>query len=343
MNVVCNTNKKIAKELLDIAREFGRVAGIVQPPPAMVDDIVQWAEAQMAAHRAWHAEEDLVESRGYLQRALDQAAEAREKGNLEYAKEREERAQWFRDGIAKEEKHLERFIQEAKSYPRVRIKKWNRIKRKFKADLRGWKYLPLLKKADPSWKRMADVTYGVITVELVRGKLSGKADAYWKPSSATIRITTGAILHQIVQHEMVHWAQDYLSLALHQTGKTEVEFGKPSKGIRDEDVSQQVTHRKTTENKQLIDELGKKGIKRVEIHDLDDVEFYTGLLNAVNRWPEYISTKRAERVGPDTMFKIYVGAIEDESIHPSRFFVTLKRHSRSKWQKAVKELAKAVL
>lgn len=321
---------------MSVVSSVSRTAGVLHPPPALVDDIYRWANAQLAAHRAWHTENDLKESRMYLQRALDQAEAAREKGDLEYAKEREERAQWFREGIEKEEIRLAALKQEVRQYPRVTVKKWNRVKRKFKVNMAGWRYLPKVRDAEPKRRAHADNLFGVVTVELVRGDLYTDGKAYWRAESSTLRIKIGGDLRHIIEHELRHWAQSYMNVILGKAG----EFGRPSKDIRTPDINQWAKG-------DAARVLRQHGIEPNEFHGLDDVEFYTDLAGEIRNFERaWDRPKIRDSFGSlRNFFRVFVGLKDYNGDYRvgSPFFKSLQRHSRGKWQKAVKELAKAVL
>jgi hypothetical protein len=220
------------RELLKIAK--GLVGGIVQPPPVMVDTIYRWANAQIAAYQAENVQYNIEESKRYMELAEQKAKQYRAEGNIEDAEEREHRAEQFREEIEKQEKVLAGRLEIVQSFPRVQVKKWNRIKRKFKMDLTGWRYLPKVREAPSERKTYAENYYGVITVELVKGDLKVNVIAYWDASSATIRIRTGWDLQRSIEHELGHWSQSYMNIIL---GKADV-FGRPSKDIQTPDVKQ---------------------------------------------------------------------------------------------------------
>lgn len=324
------------RELLKIAK--GLVGGIIQPPPVMVDTIHRWANAQIAAYQAENVQYNIEESKRYMELAEQKAKQYRAEGNIEDAEEMEHRAEQFREEIEKQEKVLAGRLEIVQSFPRVQVKKWNRIKRKFKMDLTGWRYLPKVRKAPSERKTYAENYYGVITVELVKGDLKINANAYWDASSATIRIKTGWDLKRAIDHELGHWSQSYMNIIL---GKANT-FGRPSKDIQTPDVKQWA-------EEDLKRQLLQRGIQPDEMHSLDDVEFYTDLISEVDRFKGMLrGMKIIETFGSEMEFlKVFVGMTPSptgwERTYVSPFFDILKRHAPGKWRKAVKELTKAVL
>lgn len=319
------------------------VAGMFEAPPSMVDDIYRWSKAQLASNII------LRESnyRKNIQTALSQLSPEDiqkdwdfiiEHGNPEnidkdkFWKGQEQQRERY-EGMAREaEEEIAQARKDIKLDPKVRIKAtpWKRVKRKFKVNTRGWKYQKLLKDADPKRISYADTLFGVITVELVEGDLRGNAGAYWQSDTATLRVsvTLGRNLYQSIKHELRHWAQAYMRIALQAEG-----FGKPSRKIRTPDISQHTRGIKMKNLRQM-------GITEDDIHDLDDVEFYTELADSVDVFRKRVKDPIWEQYSPRENFNKMVG-LKDEPNNP--FFKTLKKHSRGKWQKAVKELAKAVL
>jgi len=337
-----NREVRIAQRIYEDTLTRRVLAGLPEPPPAMVDEIYRWAKAQEGANDAAAARNSLGVIRENVEdwrRSLERKQREDPLGVVDSGEKAVEYLQrmldFSQEALEETEEMLRRGLADAKLFPGVKIRKWRRTKRKFKANTTGWKYNKLLANADPTWLRMADNLIGVITVELTQGSLQGSAKAYWKTTTATLRIATGGDLKSVIKHELMHWAQAYMRLALKQES-----FGKPSRKIRTPEIKQGPT-------KELKRELKRRGIEPDEIHDLDDVEFYTELVDAVDEFKRKLSvTKVLEFFGSKRgFFDVFVG-IQDPGKRTravSKFFQTLKKHAKGKWKKAVKELAKAVL
>jgi|13_taG_2_1085334.scaffolds.fasta_scaffold16050_2 uncharacterized protein YaaR (DUF327 family) len=134
---------------------------------------------------------------------------------------------------------------------------------------------------------------------------------------------------QIVVHEMTHVAQSLLTEAVSNKlmimNFVEDPFGKPSKKIRTPDRDQ---HR----------EFG--GLVN-ENHQLDDIEFYTNLRDAIGDIMERLSTYPSEN--KVIYFKALTAQKQSEVMIPANlFFETLKIQAPLKWKKAVGEAYKLV-
>jgi len=313
-----------------------RTAGIIQPPPAMVDEMSRWSKAKIGVNKVLDAQ-GVIQN---LQMLIDANRQRKDEGGDEESRKQSER--WmseYVEDIERQKERIKRWIPHIKSYPGVRIdrKKWRRTSKKFKADLKGWRYLPRVKQATPERRQYADKLFGVVTVELVEGDIQGNAKAYWKSGSSVLRISVGMNddLHDIFKHELRHWAQSYMNVII---GKNEA-FGRPSRKIRTPDINQWARG-------EAARILKNHGIKPDEFHSLDDVEFYTDLADAIIDFEK--KAKHVVSLEPDfpderAFFDEFVGMGRHGDEYMNHFFKALKRHSRGKWQKAVKELAKAVL
>ena len=153
--------------------------------------------------------------------------------------------------------------------------------------------------------------------------------------------------YRIVVHEMTHVAQSLLSFLTEKNqmipGYVE-NRGVPSKKIRTPQFDQ---HRETS------------GLSSWESHNLDDVEFYTDLRDAIGRIMEHInirlkgrekdiengwSLQPLDQKEKLEIFKHYVGQPNTYSRYSDTdpFFKSLKRLSKPKYNKAVGEAYKVV-
>ena len=105
-----------------VARVAGNItAGIIQPPPAMVDEIYRWANAQVAAHQVHNLQYNLKLNIEFAEGAEEQARQSRAKIKkltdegrsplhfsieTEHAEEREKRARQIREQQAYHEKKI---------------------------------------------------------------------------------------------------------------------------------------------------------------------------------------------------------------------------------------------
>jgi len=303
---------------------------MIQPPPKMVDQIYRWARAQMAAGRAVGDMNTIEATKQDIQRHVQLLKEAYQNNDEEAIEYETDRLVTLEGYLKHDEDKLEETLKEVKLFPRVRVKRWNRVKRLFKVDMRGWKYQSLLRNAEQKNIDYANELWGKITVELVKGDINRKAKAYWRASTATLRIKTGGDLRHVIEHELVHWAQSYLNIALWIKG-----FGRPSKKIQTPEYEQ---HMKVPA--QLSRKLGEMGLEEGAIHDLDDVEFYTELGDAYDHFLGLIKEPALAGISTAEVLKRYVGF---KGKPQNLFFQRLKSGAPDKWKKAVKEITKAVL
>ena len=149
-----------------------------------------------------------------------------------------------------------------------------------------------------------------------------------------MRVTVGSNMKQSIEHELVHWAQAFLKIAL------ESEFGLPSKKIRTPEVDQDMETsvrrmtRWTDKQMALFKELKRKGIRPDQFHDLDDVEFFAELNGAY---------ERLEQALANSVDNLHERELFDKFVQEDKFLGALKAGSRGKWQRAVKELARVLL
>ena len=223
----------VASVLEDAFLGKGRQAGMLEPPPAMVEDITKWAEAMYSMHRvdllSKYADHKIYMMKMYQDNIdnptdISLADDPSQVTTTEEWKEKLKKQQEeYNSTMADVKSHLEK----AKSYPNLKMQKWKRVAKKFRVDITGWRYKSVLEKADPTRLAMADKLFGVVTVELTTGDLQGSAKAYWMGSKSLIRISIGENIRDEVEHELTHWTQSYLNIALRIP-----DFGRPSKDIR---------------------------------------------------------------------------------------------------------------
>lgn len=210
-------------------------------------------------------------------------------------------------------------------------------------------------------------TWKTITV-VINPKTSEKFSGHWQAASRTLTVTMPHTLSsyhlqpvsQTIQHELVHFAQTYLSEMV--KGIEPTRAGLPSRRIRTPEYRQEYSpsHPNFNQNspdvQRLVQQLRQKGldIRQVDFHSLDDVEFYSKLGDDIAQF------KRLEQHNSPMSRKevnLAVRAFVDAQVRPetdrdyaiisafkpSSFFKALHKRARGKWQKAVAELTKAVL
>jgi hypothetical protein len=222
-------------------------------------------------------------------------------------------------------------------------------------------------------KQMESSGWQSIKVELTQKEIKG-ARAYWQGLGRRIVITIpynanpGALseLASILRHEMQHFAQSYLAYTFGRIDPV----GLPSRSIQTPEYKQWMspTHPSHSPDdprvKELYRKLKEEGIRpqQVNFHDLDDVEFYTELVDAIDEF------KRLWDQAPEgplnTAIKLFTGVIPEPNLHskdwhqqmealggydfakfftrPNPSFLVWKSRAPGKYQKALKEFVKVV-
>ena len=210
-----------------------------------------------------------------------------------------------------------------------------------------------------------------------------QARASWHPTKRTLWVKipyeaspwTLKGLGGSVRHELQHMAQTLMGESLDMPGvwkELQLERrlprpGMPSRHIMTPEFLQR------SDSKALMRRLKSLGVnpKNVDIHALDDIEFYTRLADAID-WFKRMEARHNPGQHKRTMIKLYTAAIPYPGMHgwgnrrfrntgewaeameelggydivkhyePSSFFKTLKKLAVPKWKKAVGEFVKAV-
>jgi len=209
----------------------------------------------------------------------------------------------------------------------------------------------------------------VLTEKAIQG-----AKAYWQGITRRIVITIpyGSDPHSLaglastLRHEMQHFSQSYLAWTLGAIGGT----GLPSEKIRTPEFQQWMSpthpsHRPDDPKlKELFMKLRREGIppQRVNFHDLDDVEFYTELVDAIDEFKTHLS--HAPKGPLNIAVKLFTGILPEPRSHdkdwyqqmealggydfakwfttPNAAFLAWKTHAPGKYKKALKEFVSAV-
>ena len=277
--------------------------------------------------------------------------------------------------------------------------------RKFPLDTTGWRYQgTLLKRIQEQRDEQAtqlrdkldasddakdilralirdlESTNRFITVRLTRG---AKGAANWSEAKRTISVNMPPQrdLMLMLKHELRHFAQGVMNEAvygwsMHNQGNRKPGPGRPSRHIMTPDVTQ---HQDKTPDRllqmlkeRLESERTPSHIQRailrrpkIDLHALDDVEFYTRLADAITDFEDAARRAPAMTSGQKRdMVKLFTGLLEHPSagsrfdqeraaelggydlvrnFPPHGFFTTLKRYAKGKWKKAVGELVKIAL
>jgi hypothetical protein len=220
--------------------------------------------------------------------------------------------------------------------------------------------------------------YPQIMVQLTLEEM-GQAGAVWWPAMRMIKILMPkrdavryeAMLRKNLQHELRHFAQSYLNYVL--KGTSFGQQGLPSKKIRTPQYSQAYdpdNPNRPSDYEEVYQKLRSRGInpEKVNWHDLDDVEFYTVLPDAIDEFKRLFAGSNRKYL--EGAVKLFTGAANvgrmlrgddwdaawqaeldrvgvDSKVRaafdkPHPFFLALRRRARAKWKKAVAELYKAV-
>jgi hypothetical protein len=210
--------------------------------------------------------------------------------------------------------------------------------------------------------------------------------AFWQGSTHHLKITLPhdfayelkrgypSGLSRTLRHELQHFAQDYLGYTLGKPeGSRPGKPGLPSRKILTPEYEQ---HRHPNhpsyrsddpDTKSLYQRLKQQGVdpRRINFHDLDDVEFYTELADAIDifktRWQRV--RDEAKPGSQNIAIKLFTGVIPTPVSHSKtwyeetlalggydftshfefyKFFAALRSGAPGKYRKALSEFVKAV-
>jgi hypothetical protein len=270
------------------------------------------------------------------------------------------------------EEEIRKRVEEIVQRDKARAKKFyeeqsvRQVKPEFEADKRD--LLEALK------RQMDKAEWDSIRVVLNRAGLKG-VKAYWQAGQRKIvieipydsRPDTLTDLASTLRHEMQHFSQSYLAYTLDRFEGP----GLPSRDIRNPEYKQWMSpshpsyRPEEPDTKKLYQKLKEEGIspERVNFHDLDDIEFYTELVDAIDEFKKLLSY--APKGPLNTAVKLFTGVIpvpnvNDKDWHeqmnalggyefaklftrPNKAFMAWKTHSPGKYKKALKEFVSAVV
>ena len=324
----------------------------------MLSAITEWTLSQMAAHRAAVVQQsiqrhnDILEGTPIKRMITDTRPQVVELEKMESKRRLPE---------------LELRLKEEKekiTYPGVKIVQWDRKTARFKTDLTGWRYLPDIS-GKKHFNNIATWHKG-IDVVLVRGKIKGDRTAYYKSGKMFISVSDRITeeIRNSIEHELWHFAQEILTAAERNYDSPS---GLPSKGIQTPQYMQNIKTIKDFKDRQFfrwktqklkqeaiksdaefaqyIDrvktDLESAGISFSDFHALDDVEFYSDLIDSVKHFNKYASSDPVDR---KSELRVFVGIQEPVGKQrPSKYFNALHKAAPAKWIKAVKEFYKATM
>lgn len=337
-----------------VAARYIRQAGLVKPPPAMLQAAQDWVESQIISGLLWEAQQELKDPYTY-----------HEPGEIE-----------------KRIRYLESMIS-----TRVRPKKLKNVRKKMPLNLDGWPYKKQVLEHSLALTRIQR-EMPEYNLRLTQDPLmGGGAAAYWDSDNKTLAMhyvfnmgamglfkmfatSLAKLLDKVetsLRHEMVHLTQSLLIWAFGDPkleerldlGGTQPMPGLPSSVSMTPEFMQELTSLTKREQRKY-----KKLVEKVEahlgwggetIHRLDDVEFYSRLSDEVRNF----NAKYRDLHDPADRKSAFVRWVAGTSrlkkkrglgrptLRPpsgaSDTFVVWRSHAPGKWKKAVKEMAKAVL
>jgi len=365
----------IASELLQVVRFL--TAGRLEPPPKMVKPIVDFClkareffQAQSQLGRMLHGPEAEDHDRNIavhnkLQAKGDERTSAEDKQLARAV----DMIEFYEEELKKAET---RFAKAQRLFPRGPAK-WDEITQDFNVDLSGWKYAKLLNDVDRfPYTNHAKKWYKRITVEAVKESKPGmdRYSGMWSfdpPTITVVVLRDDQGLLSVVRHELMHFAQSFMSFAM--TNKLDSKaFGAPPKKLRQPE--------QTYEGGETVGPAQEQDPQSYR-HTLTDIEFQTDLENATGDWDRLIGNvldglKRKQKLlkmselptkltrdSKRKLFNTFIGKSKafklkkmspyeqlhyvfefDYEVEPSRCFTAWKRGAPKKWKRAVKELAK---
>jgi hypothetical protein len=225
--------------------------------------------------------------------------------------------------------------------------------REFDTNLKGWKYddkseaatkaLPKIKvRFDPEPRHRRPGTWDEDTNTLDVSKVRFHD---WR---------------QTLKHELRHLSQTLLSKATGQdqrkkqdqgVQKSNPAPGMPSRHMMDRDVQQKYRDRNLpAAAREVQQRLKGMGIGDVELHALDDLEFYTRLADSVQEFQKRQREAKWDEPQTRQALGVFTGAVDPKKAapavrrvvdRPDETFEVWKKHNREKWKKGAKELVKA--
>jgi len=218
-----------------------------------------------------------------------------------------------------------------------------------------------------------------ITVTLALEPIQSEA-ASWSSGRKNLRIVIPRMspdqlkhLSKALRHELQHFSQAWLSFIAGWTAYQLTEGGEqapplgglPTKRSQTPEFQQEMSPGRSKaddpKTKALLKKLRSEGVntKLIDFHDLDDIEFYTELLDAIERFNDRLAHNPLDAKKKRLAIKLFVGeGVNNPEFYrktsdvlkypwgePDKFFAKLSRTKRSarKLREARSEFVKAVL
>ena len=366
------------RELIEVL-EIHLTEGLISAPPKLYAEIKEWIISVVATIRVKEFEKTRGEVlvRTKLARAAKHAV-PREAAEKEVKHYDDEIAGW--KSLIKRHVKVDVYSESASESFALSLKDWPNLSARMKSEFKDKNRITV---------HLRDMPAGV-------GGSFRRGDA-WSIHLATPRWawhdkvkkqfenSTGRTL----RHEMIHMVQEVMSKTLSAKDKMigglpqrQARPGMPSKKLMNPDMTQALPRINrndaefTSRVHNLKADLKHRGISDADLHDLDDVEFYTALSDAVGDLRE-VPMDGLNRAEKNKVIAIFTGAIpipkithamtawrkfdprrkvyplvqpdgprtagHDPSVlKPNVTLMNWKRNARGKWKKAVKEPTKAI-
>lgn len=227
--------------------------------------------------------------------------------------------------IAQYKKHID--ILEPDTKPEITRGNWSKG---FDVDLTGWRYdTPKLREALGTLS-----TWGEIQVKLSPSLPLGVGGS-WQDSTKTLviplQIYDADVTQAAIRHELQHMTQSLMKAAL----RTKTFFGVPSHNIRTPNFDQSQNRDYLKLNTPKSDEPDA-----LQVHDLDDREFYTELTDLIGGIKNWMKRERPDPVEQKRKILELMGVAGDVQ-NERREIRTWKRYAPGKWRKAIQEIYRA--
>ena len=238
--------------------------------------------------------------------------------------------------LGKMESLRKRFRELAAAAVEADGKTWNEAEADFRLSglLDGWNHQPLLKRAPADGLDRAEEKYGKVKIMLRRVPEGDDGQAFMDSGDTKIRIDVSsyspnaAVTKETLGHELLHWAQWYMSEALG------VKFGLPGKAERTPDYKQDTF---SDGSEDLVeDPVTGEPLKSNVAHSMDDIEFHPESDDMAADIVRRLGKARPEerRKALESM----LGMGNYGHYLPDGFVTALRERSFPKWKRFVNEV-----
>lgn len=340
-----------------VATQWLRRAGLLTPPPVLVEHVTGWVHAEMYEHLKTHYLDEHPDVAVFVHARPSAAAQHRKEFRLTpeilhgwpYLRDAERlRSQALRD--------VQSGLTAAGEVPRFRqiALLGSRTGRELhdSRDLVGATYI--LKHASPEQLVLAWVP-SLLRVS-IDWKLSGPAGGNFSERNREMWVFPMADFpgSGLSMHRLQDWFQDVANTVRHELGHHTQMLLKMLHGVEKAGVPS--PRIRTPEFRQSPAETAKLSDPEGVTHALDDVEFYTRLHDEVHAFNRFMQTLTlpAGTEGYDFWVRARKIMVDDPStpmlqplvesiriLKPRLFFTALRKHAPGKWRKAVGEFLKA--